>query len=336
MAEKPILIVGAGIAGVLIAWSLTRHGKNVVLVDDERPGRASPVAVGLVNPIAGLRLNCAAYYEQYLSSAHETYAQFSEIVGRPIFQSMDARRFFRDPFEWQQVLKHQNDPAWNKWVVSKQAPDGDQLGSLTMRGGGWIDFPAILSMPKKLGWPQRTATFRLSDWDAQTCCWKAEPFEALILAQGYDPLLDWPWNPAAGDALRVRMVGWSDDMICSRGIFTVPIAQDQYRVGSTYVWDDLSAQPQAERAKKLLAQLQSWTKQPAELLEHRVGVRPIMKSKRPMAGPLQGLQHVYALNGLGSKGGLWAPHLAKLLTSVILAKNPEDALHPFADPMPCA
>jgi len=50
------LIIGQGLAGSLLAWTLLQQQQTVVLVDSQDPQGASQVAAGLVNPVVGQRL----------------------------------------------------------------------------------------------------------------------------------------------------------------------------------------------------------------------------------------------------------------------------------------
>jgi glycine/D-amino acid oxidase-like deaminating enzyme len=44
------IIVGQGIAGSILYYTLTKAGANCVVVDDNKSNSASRVAAGLINP----------------------------------------------------------------------------------------------------------------------------------------------------------------------------------------------------------------------------------------------------------------------------------------------
>src|SRR4051812_34065939 len=50
------LIVGQGIAGSVLAWTLHRRGKKVLLVNSPQRPSASLVAAGIFNPLTGKKL----------------------------------------------------------------------------------------------------------------------------------------------------------------------------------------------------------------------------------------------------------------------------------------
>ncbi len=61
--KKPIAVVGAGIIGCAVAWTLTREGHPVLLIDRHEPGRAGAsfgnvghIAAELVEPVPSLQL----------------------------------------------------------------------------------------------------------------------------------------------------------------------------------------------------------------------------------------------------------------------------------------
>lgn len=49
-----VAVLGGGIVGLSVAWSLVGRGLEVVLVDAELPGRSSPVAAGMISAAAEL------------------------------------------------------------------------------------------------------------------------------------------------------------------------------------------------------------------------------------------------------------------------------------------
>ncbi len=50
------IIVGQGLAGSLLAHSLRKAGKSVLIVDSFKPNSSSRVAAGLINPVTGRRM----------------------------------------------------------------------------------------------------------------------------------------------------------------------------------------------------------------------------------------------------------------------------------------
>ena len=55
MNSSKILIVGQGLAGTVLGWSLDRAGIDWRMIDAGHENAASCVAAGVINPVTGLR-----------------------------------------------------------------------------------------------------------------------------------------------------------------------------------------------------------------------------------------------------------------------------------------
>jgi glycine oxidase len=49
--DSEVIVVGGGVIGLSIAWRSAQAGLDVTVVDDARPGRASPAAAGMLAPV---------------------------------------------------------------------------------------------------------------------------------------------------------------------------------------------------------------------------------------------------------------------------------------------
>ncbi|MBC7747848.1 MAG: FAD-binding oxidoreductase, partial [Methylotenera sp.] len=61
------------------------------------------------------------------------------------------------------------------------------------------------------------------------------------------------------------------------------------------------------------------------IIAHFAGVRPTVKDRRPLVGTLQNQQAIHILNGLGTRGVMLAPAMAKELFDSIEYQVPLDA-----------
>ena len=96
-ADYDYLILGQGLAGSLLAWHLLHAGRRVLVIDDGHRSSSSKVAAGLVNPLAGMRFNCAPRTAQWLESAHAFYRSLGALYDRSYFHAIDMQRLFRSP-----------------------------------------------------------------------------------------------------------------------------------------------------------------------------------------------------------------------------------------------
>jgi glycine/D-amino acid oxidase-like deaminating enzyme len=89
-----------------------------------------------------------------------------------------------------------------------------------------------------------------------------------------------------------------------------------FKAGSTYEWDQLDETPtEAGKEKVMAIALRLGCSDEPEILAHEAGVRPILRRSEPWIGPLDNGDWMF--NGLGSKGSLSAPGMARRLAEWI-------------------
>ena len=143
-----------------------------------------------------------------------------------------------------------------------------------------------------------------------------------------------PWfsnvefKPARGEMLLVEIPLWTEQRIIHGGVWIAPIRSPtegqarRSRVGATYDWDQLDAGPTAEGRSSLTESLEKLLLRPYRIVEHQAAVRPILKHVTPVIGLHPRHPQLGYFNGLGSKGSLQAPFLAKQLASHLVQQTP--------------
>jgi glycine/D-amino acid oxidase-like deaminating enzyme len=119
--------------------------------------------------------------------------------------------------------------------------------------------------------------------------------------------------PVRGELMTVRIPELKLRTVLHRGVFVLPLDDDLYRVGSTFAWNDPFSGPTEEARTFLLGQLKKLTTVPVEVIDHKAGVRPTSRDRRPIIGALHDHPRIAVLNGLGARGVLLAPWCAKHL-----------------------
>ncbi len=123
-----ILIVGQGIAGTLLAWSLRRRGAQVQLVDGNLVGGSSIAAAGIINPVTGKRFVKSWRFDEFFPVAKEIYQQLEQELGISIWEEHPTLRLLGTPEEA------------NDWSIRCAQPEYvDHLGE-TEDAGAWSPF----------------------------------------------------------------------------------------------------------------------------------------------------------------------------------------------------
>jgi glycine/D-amino acid oxidase-like deaminating enzyme len=93
--------------------------------------------------------------------------------------------------------------------------------------------------------------------------------------------------------------------------------EDRYLVGSTYEWTDKTNNPTQKAKTELLKKLERLIDCEFEVIDQRAGIRPTVVDRRPLVGQHPNHKNMYVLNGLGTRGVLVAPSMAKALYNSI-------------------
>lgn len=311
------MIVGQGLAGTCLAWRLWDRGQEVLVVDRGGLGGSSVVAAGLLAPVTGKGMNASWRVAEFLPLAMGLYRSIEMVLGEKFFHEVPILRLFRDGGERTKFEKKR--PELERWVheVIDGPIDGvsAEWGGVVWKGGGWLDTQRFLEASK--GYFRQRGFYEEREAEVD-----AGEFgdETVVLCQGATglgsgPFAYLPERRAKGEILTVRILGMSEIRVLSRGGWLIPVGGGLYRAGATYEWDDLSGRPTTEARDQLEGVVRSFTELPFEVVEHLVGVRPIVRRSQPVIGPHPERQSLYIFNGLGSKGVLYAPGVAERLAA---------------------
>lgn len=133
---------------------------------------------------------------------------------------------------------------------------------------------------------------------------------------------------AKGEILTVH-ADWPETHIrIGAGGWLVPIGGGLFRIGSTYEWNQLDENPTSP-ARERITEIATRLGGPEfEITDHVAGIRPILRRSEPLIG--KNTKGDWIFNGLGSKGSLYAPRMAALLSDWIEkgTRPPEEFILP--------
>jgi glycine/D-amino acid oxidase-like deaminating enzyme len=117
---------------------------------------------------------------------------------------------------------------------------------------------------------------------------------------------------AKGEILTVRIPsGDPGRILIGGGGWLVPVGSGLFKAGSTYEWERLDGEPSEQGRARVEAILSRLGIQDFEVVGHEAGIRPIVRRSMPLIGRTPDGSVVF--NGLGSKGSLYAPGVARRL-----------------------
>ncbi|HBJ83287.1 MAG TPA: hypothetical protein DDZ88_05325 [Verrucomicrobiales bacterium] len=329
-----ILIIGQGLAGTALAWRLWERGVPFLIVDRDEPVTCSKVAAGLITPITGMRLTVSWRYDLFYREALRFYRACGKRLKQRFFFPRGYVRLLKNEQEIAKWHKRRRDPDMQPFLHRKTPQlNADVIhqpeNGFQQRHAAWLDTNAYLESSRRFfasldSWMKADVEPRDVHDDAEGVEWSGQRFSHVIWAQGWSaekhPLFHWvPFQSALGTILTVQADLQGETRILNRGCWLLPRHDGTLRAGSTYEWQfDDPHTPSADQVQKLEATLHSLLKAPAQITATQTAVRPIIKNRQALMGTHPTHPRVAFLNGLGSKGSLRSPWLARHLIEHLL------------------
>ncbi len=297
-------IVGQGLAGTCLAWEFWKRDVPFLLVDRGNGG-SSRVAAGMVNPITGKNFEPSWRIADFLSDALAFYAEIELLIDRKVWHAFPVLRLAESEKEWGKILSKITDPMVAPWVAGEVSAPAGWAGAVEVRGGGRLDTRAFMDGSREFF--QRLGCYEIGDVSTGT--------SNTIWCDGAAGLMTHKFGPhrcAKGEILTLHASHWDETRIrIGAGGWLVPIGDGNFKVGSTYEWnelDEIPTQKGRERVEEIARKLGG---NDFQIIAHDAGVRPILRRSQPLIGPLE--QGGWMCNALGSKGSLYAPGMAARL-----------------------
>ncbi len=311
----PWTIVGQGLAGTCLAWTLWERGEPFTLIDREQGG-SSRVAAGLINPVTGKNFEPSKGIDVFLPEALRFYRKIEDLLGTRFWHPLPVIRLASTPAEWLKILSKRELPTVVPWLGNQGRPlepiEG-WSGAIALTGGGRLDTRTFLDCSRD---------FFLSRGIYQKSDIQTEPPNPHMLwCEGARGLMADRYGAhrcAKGEILTLAASGWDETHIrIGAGGWLVPLGGGRFKAGATYEWQQLDDHPTTAGLARV-SEIASRLGGPEfEIIAHEAGIRPILRRSEPLIGPLP--QGGWMFNGLGSKGSLYAPGMASRLADWLLS-----------------
>jgi glycine/D-amino acid oxidase-like deaminating enzyme len=327
------IIVGRGIAGTVLAYTLLGRGCTVALPEGVPSPSASEVAAGIVNPVTGKRLSKTWRAEDLFGFLAPFYRQLEAALGEHFFHEVPVYRLFGSNEEQNTWMGRMASPEYGRFIRSAGRLYPDQLqqpfGGMEITEAGYVDIPRLLASfgrwfrEKGIYRPGRLQAEELT-FRAGQVTWRDLTARKIIFCEGAfgreNPYFNWlPFRPVKGELLTVQIPGAAFRHIINQHLFIMPTGEeDTYRVGATYEWKDLSWEPTGAAAGEIAERLQKLLKVPFRVTGQQAGIRPATADRRPFLGLHPERPEAAVFNGLGTKGVSLAPYFAEQFAEHLL------------------
>lgn len=335
-----VIIVGQGIAGTTLQWSLRDLGIRSVMVDRCESSTSSRIAAGLVTPITGQRFVTSWRLETLWPFAKQFYRRVESESGVPLLTSRRILRLIKDDREQAFFDKRQADWLNNQagdQVDLNPCLDADSFNvshsAFEILDAAQLDVPRYLDVSRRIF--EDAGEFIAADIDMETdVAIHTNVVEisrlkirsnVIVSCQGFDARTNnrfrIPFDAAKGEILTLKVPSLDETRIVNRGVWLARLGDGVFRAGATYDRDRLDHQPTQAGRDEIEARLGEFLRVPFEVIDHQAAVRPAVVGRHPVLGFPSQEPRLAVFNGLGSKGTLQAPYFAHQLAEVIAGRR---------------
>ena len=325
------IIVGLGLAGLAFAEELLTNNKSFIVFEDESQ-TSSLVAGGVYNPVilkrftpvwnATEQLNVALPHYEKLEQTFETIFD-EKFVTKKIFKSIeDQNNWFAaiDKHDIGNYLEDKLDHANYKGVFS-------EFGFGNVKETGRIDTNKLVKVYR--GFLLKEQKLRIQklyynqlEITENQLIYQDIKATNIVFSEGFglkhNPFFNHlPLTGVKGEIITIYAPELEINFQVKSSVFVLPLGNHYYKVGATFNWSDKTSEPTEEGKQELIEKLKKVIAVQYTITEHTAGVRPTTKDRRPLVGKHSAHKNLFVLNGLGTRGVMIAPTVAKELYNFI-------------------
>ncbi len=331
MHHVDTIIIGMGLAGCTMYWSLKNAGFKCVCVDSNLQNTSSKVAAGMFNPIVGKRFTTAPNAAELFSSAKKYYNKIEQLIQQKIYFELPLYMPFQN-------VAHQNDwslkmPQLKEWIHDDSdlekillANYQSEFGGFLVNKTGYVN--SNLYVNATLDFCKKNDELLIENVDYAQLNIEDKTYhnyqaKYIIFCEGTNvvsnPFIKQKFlNLAKGQLVCGRISSALPQIIYNGKIYIIPTTENEFICGATYEWDYINNEPDEFGKNYLINELNKVVKFDYTITDHKAAVRPTVIDRKPIVGNIDSAhKDIYILNGLGTKGVVLAPYLANLITENI-------------------
>jgi len=336
MRKVDFIIVGSGLAGILLCEVLKRHNKSFVVFENDSQ-HSSTVAGGLYNPVVLKRFTQVWKAKEQLDLGLPIYHQLEQRLNIKLDYKIPVYRLFASIEEQNNWFEACDKSNLSQFLSSDilhidNSAIKNNFGSGKVLETGRID-TAILVKSYRERLQKNKQLIKETFVYGELICKQTQVsynnFKAkhIVFAEGFgvinNPFFNYlPLKPTKGELLTIHAPDLKIDFVLKSSVFLIPLGNDLYRVGATYDWDDMSPNITTKARDELLNKLDKFLICEYKVIDQVAGIRPTVKDRRPIVGQHQQHKNMYILNGLGTRGVMIAPYVAQQLFDFIEKGKP--------------
>lgn len=332
------LIIGSGLAGISFAEIALKNNKSILAVDDKSQV-SSRVAGGLYNPVILKRFSEVWKAQEQLVLMDEFYNQVEDKLQTKFNFKLPILRKFFSIEEQNNWFAASDKPLLapflsTKLIFKKYHGIDSPFDYGEVLHTGYVDTALLLDkyqeylIQNKL-LLQESFDYSKVVFNDDFVQYKDYQARNIIFAEGFgmhaNPFFqDLPLDGTKGELFIIKAPELNLDVIVNTSVFILPLGNSLFKVGATYNWKDKTDLPTEEGKVELQDRIQEIIDCDFEIVSHFGGVRPTVRDRRPIIGTHDVHKSLHLLNGLGTRGVMLGPAMAKDLFDFIENKIPLD------------
>ena len=333
---KDFIIVGGGLAGISFAETAYRNNKSFTVISDTSHN-SSLVAAGIYNPVILKRFSLPQDSKLHLEYMKPFYKVIEGRLGIEFDFQLPVYRKFASVEEQNDWFAAADKPALEPFLDPrvmhhKYASVPSPYGFGKVLHTGYVDTAVLIEGYHRFLKANDNLLEETFDHDHLVIedglvTYKGITAKHIIFAEGFglhsNPCFKYlPLDGTKGELLVIKAPDLKLNVAVNAGVFILPMGNAIYKVGATYEWYDKTTVPTETGKAELVEKLNSVITCDYEIIEHLAGIRPTTKDRKSLIGTHHKYKNVHLLNGLGTRGVMLGPYMAKLLYESIENNTP--------------
>ncbi len=332
------IVVGCGLAGISFCEQLKANGKSFVVFDNQSQ-QSSIVAGGLYNPVVLKRFTSVWKSKELLELAVPMYANLEKELNVKLDYKTPVLRKFASTEEQNNWFTASDKPNLTEYLSTKLIQNDNKSINAPFGFGkvlqtGRIDTQCLVNsyrenLKLKDQLVQEDFIYDALQINQSTFQYQEIESKLIVFSEGFgvkqNPFFnDVPLKQSKGELITIHAPDLKIDFVLKANVFIFPLEDDLYRVGATYEWKDETNRITSKAKVELLNKLKTVVNCDFKVVEQVAGIRPTIIDRRPVVGKHSKINNMYVLNGLGTRGVMIGPYIAKQLFNFIENQEPLD------------
>lgn len=327
MVTVDYIIVGLGLAGIAFCEQLEQAGKTFIVFDSGKDG-ASKVAAGLYNPVILKRYTLPWKAIEQFDLAIPYYQNLEKKLGVSFMTQMPVCKVFSSVEDQNNWFLASDKPLLERFVSPKVLPNKNTYVKASHDYGEVLETGRVAIkklqrayqeyLERKQSFVRASFIYSNIKFTERGVLYKEHAATRIVFAEGYgmkeNPYFKkLPLVGNKGEYIIIKAPKLQLNKALKTSFFIVPLGDDQYKVGATFNWADKDTKASNEAREELIEKLATLISCDYEIVDQEVGIRPTTGDRRALLGVHPQFKQLALLNGLGTRGIMASPLLAKYL-----------------------